>query len=207
MYAKLTTNSPLANAFGIDDKCKNMTKERKEELRKNIKNGTQFIPLSKFADNGLNSKKIKKEAKKTPPKTPAFNLRKENIKLAAITMIQAQLAQYDKIVIKDAEQLRTYVTNKLIEVSQCGAIKEELRALELLGKMSDVGLFTDKTEIKITHTNSAALEDTIKEKIGRLLAHKKEQEEAQAEIEDAEYAVVDDEQFEEFEDEKDSEEE
>jgi len=133
---------------------------------------------------------------------PAYDRKKENIKLAAITMIQAQLAQYDKIIIKDPEQLRTYVTNKLIEVSQCGAVKEELRALELLGKMSDVGLFTDKTEIKVSHTNSGALEETIKEKIGRLIALKKQEieEPDEDDIDDVEYEDLGDEESDEGDD-------
>ena len=64
--------------------------------------------------------------------------------------------------------MRTYVTNKLIEVSGCGDTKQELRALELLGKISDVGLFSEKTEINVTHTTES-LEHSIKDKINRLM--------------------------------------
>jgi len=35
--------------------------------------------------------------------------------------------------------------------SDCGDTKHELRALELLGKISDVGLFAEKTEINVNH--------------------------------------------------------
>ena len=64
--------------------------------------------------------------------------------------------------------MRTYVTNKLIEVSSCGDVNKELRALELLGKISDVGLFSEKTEIHVTHTTDQ-LEHAIKDKINRLM--------------------------------------
>lgn len=101
-----------------------------------------------------------------------------------IPLLQKTLAQYDSIVIQDSEQLRNYITNKLIEISSCGSTKEELKALELLGKISDVSLFSEKTEIKITHTDSASLESTIKDKISKLLAAKQQSEEI---IEDAEY--------------------
>ena len=107
---------------------------------------------------------------------------------AVVPMLQATLDQYDKLVIKDTEQLRNYITNKLIEISSCGTTKDELKALELLGKISDVGLFTEKTEIKVTHTTSAALEDTIKDKIGRLLAAKQQKVEEEEDIIDAEWA-------------------
>lgn len=97
--------------------------------------------------------------------------------------LSALLNEYDKQVVKDAVQLRTYITNRLIEISACGNTKDELRALELLGKVSDVGLFVEKSEINVVHTNSASLEHAIKDKINRLLGN------ANIEIEDAEYTV------------------
>ena len=124
-------------------------------------------------------------AKKSPPKVSVSDPTKDKIKYAVSIMIKSQLEQYDKTLIRDTDQLRTYITNKLLEISQCGATKEELRALELLGKMSDVALFEEKSEIKITHVNSGALEDSIRERINKLLAKQKEEDEV--EIEDAEY--------------------
>jgi len=84
------------------------------------------------------------------------------------------LSEYDKKVVEDSAQLRTYVTNKLVEVSGCGDMKHELRALELLGKISDVGLFAEKTEITVTHT-ADSLEHAIKDKIARILGIKESQ--------------------------------
>ena len=40
----------------------------------------------------------------------------------------------------DVDQVRTALTNKLLEIADCGDIKFELKAIELLGKHSDVGL-------------------------------------------------------------------
>ena len=84
------------------------------------------------------------------------------------TKLATILTEYDQQVVADAAQMRTYVTNKLIEVSSCGDTKQELRALELLGKISDVGLFSEKTEINVTHTTES-LEHSIKDKINRLM--------------------------------------
>ena len=60
--------------------------------------------------------------------------------------------------------------NRLLEISACGEAKTELRALELFGKMSDVGAFTEKSEVTITHRTSGDIKEVLKEKITRLLA-------------------------------------
>jgi hypothetical protein len=88
------------------------------------------------------------------------------IKLAAL------LNEYDKQIISDSAQVRTYVTNKLLDISHCGDVKSELRALEMLGKISDVGLFTEKSEITIHAKTTIELESAIKDKINRLLGMK-----------------------------------
>ena len=50
-----------------------------------------------------------------------------------------------------------------------GDTKFELKALELLGKHSDIGLFTQKSEITINYKNPDDLENAIKERVKRLL--------------------------------------
>jgi hypothetical protein len=75
----------------------------------------------------------------------------------------------DQQVVTDAVQVRTYITNRLLEISQCGDSKQELRAIELLGKLSDVGAFTEKSEITVTHKTSDDLRKAIQSKIQRLL--------------------------------------
>jgi hypothetical protein len=76
---------------------------------------------------------------------------------------------YDQQIVVDAIQMRTAVTNKLISIADCGDPRYELKALELLGKISDVGLFTEKSEITIKHTTTEALELAIREKVNRLI--------------------------------------
>jgi hypothetical protein len=88
------------------------------------------------------------------------------IKLAAL------LNEYDKQIVADSAQVRTYVTNKLLDISHCGDVKSELRALELLGKLSDVGAFTEKSEVTINAKTTIELESAIKDKINRLLGMK-----------------------------------
>jgi len=69
----------------------------------------------------------------------------------------------------DAQQARNFITTKLVRLADCGDAKIEIKALELLGKHSDVGLFTERSEITVHHTTSQGLENSIKERIKRLL--------------------------------------
>jgi len=108
----------------------------------------------------------------TSPKNTAPILPNNIYSTATALKLAALLSEYEKQVVRDAAQLRTYVTNKLIEISGSGNPRDELRALELLGKVSDVGLFVEKSEIKVTHTATAELEDSIRGKIERLLKAK-----------------------------------
>lgn len=81
----------------------------------------------------------------------------------------ALVRKFDFQTFADALQARNYITNKLLQISDCGDPKLELKALELLGKHSDIGIFTERSEITITHKTSTDLENSIKERIKRLL--------------------------------------
>jgi hypothetical protein len=79
------------------------------------------------------------------------------------------LKSYANRIAADANEVRSAITAKLMEIANCGDPRYELKALELLGKHSDIGLFTERSEITVTHKTSAGLEDAIKERIKRLL--------------------------------------
>jgi hypothetical protein len=83
--------------------------------------------------------------------------------------LQALLNEYDKAIVSDAAQARTYIMNRLLDLSACGDTKHELRAIELLGKMSDIGAFTEKSEITVTHKTSDDLRKAIEDKLKRLM--------------------------------------
>jgi hypothetical protein len=83
--------------------------------------------------------------------------------------LTALLNEYDHRVILDATQARTYIMNRLLELSSCGDTKSELRALELIGKMSDISAFTEKSEVTITHRATGDLREILREKLSKLL--------------------------------------
>ena len=81
----------------------------------------------------------------------------------------AFLKTYGQQMAFDAAQARAAITAKLMEIANCGETKFELKALELLGKHSDIGLFTERSEITINYKNPEDLENAIKERVKRLL--------------------------------------
>jgi hypothetical protein len=89
------------------------------------------------------------------------------------------LSEYDHVVVKSAVQIRTFVTNRLIEESTNPDAKIRMRALELLGKIGDVGLFVERTEVTVKHKTTIELQSSIKERITRLLQAKSEREKQQ----------------------------
>jgi hypothetical protein len=86
-----------------------------------------------------------------------------------IVHIAAMLDEYDKTVVKSAAQMRTYVTNKLILETENPDPRIRLKSLELLGKISDVGLFTDKTEITLRHRPTEELEQMLRERLTQVI--------------------------------------
>jgi len=107
------------------------------------------------------SKLITGTDKPTTPKTVSVSGQAK----AASVLIK----QFDFQAFSDQLQARNFITNKLISLADSGDPKIELKALELLGKHSDIGLFTERSEITIHHTTSASLENSIKDRIKRLL--------------------------------------
>tara|TARA_R110000803_G_scaffold163913_1_gene227625 strand:- start:11812 stop:12420 length:609 start_codon:yes stop_codon:yes gene_type:complete len=98
------------------------------------------------------------------PNAPKHMLSAAEAKAASVL-----IRQFDFQAFADIQQARTFITNKLVKMTDCGDPKIEIKALELLGKHSDIGLFTERSEIIVHHTTSKGLEESIKERIKRLM--------------------------------------
>ena len=86
--------------------------------------------------------------------------------------IRSMLNEYNAHTVADVSEMRMVITNKLLDLSMCGDPRIEIKATEMLGKISDVGLFTEKTEITINYGSVADLDKAIKDKVRKmLLAH------------------------------------
>lgn len=87
-----------------------------------------------------------------------------------ILQLAAIMNEFDHDVVQDAIQMRRFVTNKLmLEANMAGKASERIKALELLGKISDVGLFVERSVITVEHKTTAELEKEFSETIELLL--------------------------------------
>lgn len=84
---------------------------------------------------------------------------------ASVIEINELLQEFSHPVIKHAMQLRYLVTNKLILETKSSNPHIRLRALELLGKFAEVGLFVERQEITITHQSTDDLKKRLREKL------------------------------------------
>ena len=91
-------------------------------------------------------------------------------KLTPASLVQARtiLDEFSQLVVQQSVELRHLVTNKLILETENPDARVRLKALELLGKISDVGLFTERSEITITHQSTDDLKSRLREKLQKL---------------------------------------
>jgi hypothetical protein len=94
---------------------------------------------------------------------------KQDQKPAVYKSVKSILDEYSLRVVDNAMQIRLLVTNKLILDSDSPDDRTRLRALEMLGKITDVGLFTEKSEVTINHRSTEDLVNSIRSKIHKLM--------------------------------------
>ena len=85
----------------------------------------------------------------------------KNITPGTIINLEAILSEWDQEVLDVGRRLRNYVTNKMIMESADPDGRQRMRALENLGKINSVGLFSDKVEINVTHRSIDAIETEL----------------------------------------------
>jgi len=90
------------------------------------------------------------------------------LKPASLIQADAILTEFGKQVVHSTTMLRHTITNKLLLETENPDPRVRLKALEMLGKISDVGLFAEKTEITVTHQTTDELRDVLREKLEAL---------------------------------------
>ena len=106
------------------------------------------------------------------------NKRAAKITPASIRLTSNILEEFNHSVVESSKQLRNLVTNKLVIESENPDPRVRMRALELLGKISDVGLFTEKSEVTITHQTTDDLKEKLRGKLAKLVNPEPEVEDA-----------------------------
>ena len=112
--------------------------------------------VTAYADDPENTSK-KVTTKRAATLTPASLVLTNNI-----------LQEFGHSVVESALQVRHLVTNKLIDETENPDPRVRIRALELLGKISDVGLFAEKSEVTITYQSTDDLRARLREKLQKL---------------------------------------
>jgi hypothetical protein len=164
-----TANKPLPDNFDAEEPTTLNTKVQ-------ISANTAKVLLDAGADPIISTEEKQKAEEifkkfTDPDVTPPLNAAttKSLNTPATVQHLFSMLADYDHQVVEEAVQLRRFVTNKLIEDSGLSDPRHRLKALELLGKISDVGLFSEKTEITVKNLSPEDLETQIKSKLYKIL--------------------------------------
>ena len=88
---------------------------------------------------------------------------------ASLVLTNNILTEFGQSVATSAVHIRHLVTNKLILETENPDPRTRIRALELLGKISDVSLFAEKSEITVTHQSTDDLRAKLRGKLEKLV--------------------------------------
>jgi len=88
----------------------------------------------------------------------------------SVKRIVGMLANYDWQFVDEAHRIRGFIVSKLVDEAEAHPdAKVRLRALELLGKVTDVGLFSERIEVKKTDISDADLDAQIRAKLEKFI--------------------------------------
>lgn len=88
---------------------------------------------------------------------------------AAVRHLTGMLAAYDWQFIEQAKELRGYAVAQILEETKNPDAKIRLRALDMLGKVTEVALFTERVEVTKAKMSDIELEAQIKNKIDKFM--------------------------------------
>ena len=83
----------------------------------------------------------------------------------AVQHLVGMLTAYDWEFVHQAQAIRGYCVAQLVEETKNPSANIRLKALGLLGKVTEIGLFTDKVEVKKTEMSDEDIEKRIKDKL------------------------------------------
>ena len=88
----------------------------------------------------------------------------------AVKRVVGMLSSYDWQFVEESQRIRGFIVTKLLDEAEMHPdAKVRLRALELLGKVTDVGLFSERIEVKKTDISDADLDAQIRAKLEKFV--------------------------------------
>ena len=88
---------------------------------------------------------------------------------AAVQHLVGMLTAYDWAFIEQARELRGYAVAQILEEVKHPDARIRLKALQMLGTVTEVALFTERVEVKKETMSDIELETRIKEKLNRFM--------------------------------------
>ena len=88
---------------------------------------------------------------------------------AAVQHLVGMLTAYDWAFVEQAKELRGYAVAQILEEVKHPDARIRLKALDMLGKVTEVALFTERVEVKKAQMSDVELETRIKEKLNRFM--------------------------------------
>ena len=88
---------------------------------------------------------------------------------AAVRHLTGMLTAYDWEFVQQAKELRGYAVAKILEECEHPTASIRLKALALLGKVTEVGLFTEKIEVKKVDLTEDEVDKKLKEKLAKFM--------------------------------------
>jgi hypothetical protein len=88
---------------------------------------------------------------------------------AAVQHLVGMLTAYDWAFMEQAKELRGYAVAQILEEVKHPDARIRLKALDMLGKVTEVALFTERVEVKKTEMSDVELDSRIKEKLNKFM--------------------------------------
>ena len=87
----------------------------------------------------------------------------------AVRHLVAMLSAYDWEFVEQAKNLRGMAVAKILEETNHPDARIRLKALDMLGRITEVALFTERVEVKKTDLTDTEIDRKIKEKLNRFM--------------------------------------
>jgi hypothetical protein len=87
----------------------------------------------------------------------------------AVRHLVGMLTAYDWEFVEQAKELRGYAVAQILEETKNPDSRIRLKALDMLGRVTEVALFTDRIEIKKTEMSDTELDQRIRDKLNKFM--------------------------------------
>lgn len=129
--------------------------------------GVQFDDLETSIEDRKTAEVVVQSYAKDPVKTSKV-AKIDDLSTPSLLLTSHILKEFGQAMVATAQEIRTLVTNKLIIESENPDPKIRVRSLELLGKMTDVGLFTERKHVVVTQQTPEEVAAKLRDRLEKV---------------------------------------